>query len=387
VWVSGTGDNDGTVIGPSAGNFDLIKGGKHDPILNPRSGQIIRRENSTEPVFGGYGGLLSFDPDPANRDAPGVIWSAGLRNLLWWNTSNPLSGDNGDPVGSDIGPTLPGTNWAGQDGDSYGLCLDDSRNVWNTQSIGNSITKYNKDGVFLDSFSHGFNSAKGCVVDFEGDVWVAHLESGTSVGHIKNDGSPVGKVDLRDLSSVMDSSPAKIEGDGPTGVAVDSKGYIWVTNLVSNSLSRIDPKLGTAGKVDLTVDLGEGAKPYNYSDMTGREKRSLSPMKGSWTVVTDSGSPRTQWDVLRWNDEAPCDEGPPPGSNCIPANTSLTVKACSSSDGVKCQGTEGFKEVTFNQDLDVPDGQYLIVMVEFRREVPFGASPVLSNLKVYAKSL
>lgn len=115
VWVSGTATKD----------FALIQGGKYDV---PGSGTIKRTESAVG--YGGYGGLI--DPN-------GVIWSA--RNLLRWDTANPLSGANGDPVGPSIGPHSE--NWAGQSFfDSYGLCIDSSGNVWNTQLNGNTINKF-----------------------------------------------------------------------------------------------------------------------------------------------------------------------------------------------------------------------------------------------------
>jgi streptogramin lyase len=65
-------------------------------------------------------------------------------------------------------------------------------------------------------------------------------------------------------------------GNGPTGVAVDANGKVWVANINTNNAMHIDPSAGPAGgggfpvgAVDLTVDLGAGSGPYNYSDMTG----------------------------------------------------------------------------------------------------------------------
>jgi uncharacterized glyoxalase superfamily protein PhnB len=223
--VSVNKDNDVWVGGSNCKDFNLIKGGGPDV---PTSGTIVPGKSYSSVGFGGYGGLISGD----------VIWSANP--LLRWNTSLPLTGVNGDPAGANIGPPFADTNWAGQyDLDSYGLCLDRDGNVWNTALSGNQVVKYAADGQFLASYAHGNYYAQGCVVDSRpdgtGDVWIAHsLLNLASVGHLKKDGTYVGTVIL----------PGE---DGTTGVAVDTNGKIWATNIYSDSVSRIDPALGPIG--------------------------------------------------------------------------------------------------------------------------------------------
>ena len=131
------------VFSSDSSKFDLVMGGKYDV---PGSGTIIRTEHAIGGLgFGGYGGLI--DPN-------GVIWSA--RGLLRWDTALTLTGVNGDPAGTSIGPPATSTNWAGQfSPDSYGLCIDSQGNVWNTQLNGNLINKYAPDGTFLGGFPHG----------------------------------------------------------------------------------------------------------------------------------------------------------------------------------------------------------------------------------------
>jgi hypothetical protein len=122
VWISGTGNR----------NFDLVDGG---------TGLIIQQESSVG--FGGYGGLI---------DGNGVIWSA--QPLLRWDTALPLTGPNGDPAGTSIGPNAPATNWAGQGApNSYGLCINPNNGeVWNTRLTGSGIDRYAPDGTHLGYF-------------------------------------------------------------------------------------------------------------------------------------------------------------------------------------------------------------------------------------------
>ena len=55
--------------------------------------------------------------------------------------------------------------------------------------------------------------------------------------------------------------------------------------------------------MDLTVSLGAGAGPYNYSDMTGSTLTG-APDEGTWSVVYDSEAAGTAWAFLDWTDAA-----------------------------------------------------------------------------------
>jgi streptogramin lyase len=306
VWVSGTG---GQV-------FNLIDG---------VTGEIVRTEGSVG--YGAYGGLI--DPN-------GVIWSASPH--LRWDTANPLTGPNG-------------TNWTGLDHASYGLCIDPAGNVWETE-YGPTIRKWAPDGTLLGIFNHGFEGgAQGCVVSPDGDVWVAHSLSGSSVGRLNNDGTHVGNVEV---------------GSGPTGVAVDGNGKVWATNYNSGTVSRIDPNagpVGGAGEVDFTT-VGLGGNPYNYSDMTG-STLSGKPGTGTWSVVYDSGAAGTAWGNATWTDR-------------LPGDSSITVRAASSADAISF-GTD--EAVTKGADITVADGRYLKVTMTFTRSTG-GESPALEDLTV-----
>jgi RHS repeat-associated protein len=248
VWVSGT----------SSRTWDYVEGA---------TGHILRHENSVG--YGGYGGLI---------DRSNVIWSSNP--LLRWDTSKPLTGPNGG-------------NWKGYSNPSYGIGLDSQGNVWVSQLGSGQIMKLAPDGTILGQFNQGNPNAQGVAVDLNDDVWVAHsLLGGTTVGHLKNDGTFVGNVKV---------------GNGPTGVAVDSRGKIWVANYYSGNVMRIDPNLGPTG-ADGVTPLGQvdyispylGGNLYNYSDMTGSTLTGV-PGKGTWIAIYDSTIPHAQWGPAAWN--------------------------------------------------------------------------------------
>jgi YD repeat-containing protein len=309
VWVSGTWGR----------NFDLIDG---------RTGQIKRSERSVG--YGGYGGLI---------DSNGVIWSA--RPLLRWDTALPLSGPSG-------------VNWRGYGHDSYGLCVGADGSMWNTAHEWNRVFRFSAAGDLLGTYPHGDHYAQGCVVDRRGHVWIAHSLYRNTVGHLKPDGSYVGKLQV---------------GSGPTGVALDKAGKIWVTNHNSRTVSRIDPLKGPmgpdgvtpVGEVDFTsVDLG--GTVYNYSDMTG-STLSGAPLHGLWTVVHDSAVVGSEWGKVSWT-----------GQVC--GNGSLEVTVSSSANSIHYSPPVPARS---GEDFDVPNGRYLKVVTAFRRSSK-GESPTVYDM-------
>ncbi|CRK61935.1 protein of unknown function (DUF1555) [Alloactinosynnema sp. L-07] len=289
---------------------------------------------------GGYGGLI---------DKAGTLWSARYgANLLRYvpstNSGACLNTSHGD----------------------YGLGMDPvTGEIWHTHVSGNRVVKLAPDGTVLGSFPHGNANAQGVAVDAGGNVWVAHaLFGATTIGHLRTDGTYVGNVTL----------PG---GNGPTGVAIDTNGKVWVANINSNNVQRIDPAAGgiggggyPIGAVDLTVDLGAGAGPYNYSDMTGSVLGEITAPVGTWSVVQDGGVPGQTWGKVTWNTEA---------QGSVPAGTSITVEARTSDTEAGLAG-EVFVPVG-NASTFALTGRYIEVRATLRANAA-GDSPVLSDLRI-----
>lgn len=318
--VSVDGDNNVWVSGIANQIFDKIDG---------VTGAILRTEG---PVgYGGYGGLI---------DMNNVVWSSGTTfGLLRWDTANPLSGPNGG-------------NWNGYDNPSYGLAIDKFGNVWSSSYYADGlIRKYAPDGTLLGAYDQGYICARGCVADGNGDIWVAHSESGNAVGHLRNDGTYVGTVQVAAF---------------PTGVAMDADGYIWVTSYNEGVVQRIDPALnGGVGAVDLTT-VPLGGHLYNYSDMTGSTLVG-APNMGTWSVVYDSEKTDTKWGDIDWN-------------SVVTDNGKLDVYVASSTDGITFGA---LTPATNGSDLSVDDGRYLEVVVNFTRATEGNKeSPILFDISL-----
>jgi streptogramin lyase len=279
---------------------DLWVGGTGD-LAHQKVNGLLAQVIPTSTFFpgcGGYGGVI---------DMNGNLWSSGhtVSSLLRFEppTSFPPS-SSGDCLGAD--------------GGNYGLAVDPvTGRIWHTwdsfEPFGR-ITRWEPDGQSFQNFdNHGWPCSQGVVVDASGNVWVAHATAGFGncgevhdIGHLRNDGITfVGNVNL-----TFGNPP--VIGTGPTGLSVDSNGKIWVVCKESNNAFRIDPNGGDIaggghrrGAVDMApVDLGSGALPYNYSDMTGFNNRIVNPegcpLRGSWTVTEDGLWANSRWDTVSW---------------------------------------------------------------------------------------
>jgi hypothetical protein len=150
-----------------------------------------------------------------------------------------------------------------------------------------------------------------------------------------------------------------------------------VANILSNNAQRIDPNAGPiggggfpVGAVDLTVSLGAGAGPYNYSDMTGSVLGEITAPVGTWSVVQDGGVAGQTWGTITWNTE-------PQGS--VPPGTSITVEA-RTADTEAGLAAQPFVPVG-NGTLFSLTGRFIEARATLRA-APNGTSPILSDLRI-----
>lgn len=275
---------------------------------------------------GGYGGLV---------DANNVLWSAsiGYNRLLRYDAT------------AKTGTCIP-VNY------SYGLGIDTNGNIWNSMYTYNTISKFAPDGTLVTGFpktTGGASNDRGvAVTPADNNVWVAN-SGGNNLSRLDNDGNVLQVITV---------------GQAPTGVAVDAAGKVWVTNLSSNNVMRIDP---LTNLVDLTVDLGAGAGPYNYSDMTG-STLTAAPDAGTWLVKHDSTLPAAPWSFIGWTADTPGD-------------STIVVRVRTSDDDVTY--SPWFAVTNGVVPAGLPAGQYMEIEVSFARATT-GETPILYDLTVSA---
>lgn len=291
---------------------------------------------------GGYGGVV---------DSAGVLWSARTgTGLLRYDPSTGVGATLGNACGD------------------YGLAVDPATgNVWHTHYTGNVVHELSPAGACIASHPHGNYYAQGLAVDSVGNVWVAHsLNSATTIGHIRTNGTQVGNVNL---------NTALGNGNGPTGVAIDTNGKVWVACINSNNALRIDPNAGPIGgggfpigAVDMVVNLGAGAGPYNYSDMTGFVSIGSTAPTGSWTVVQDSGTFGQYWGTFSW-------------TSSEPQGTSVVVQVRAADNPVslpQMQWTSAQNGVSLCDQGIV--GRYCEIRATLSRQFNIAATPILYDL-------
>jgi len=315
-------------------------------LLNGKTGSILATFDVDR---GGYGGLI---------DSHGVLWSSSRKTavgLLRYDTKNTV--ETGDDEHLFI-----------KTPDAYGLSIDTNGNIWFAQAHQNNVYKVAPDGTIFDGFpkdSGGGGCTRGvAVTPADKHVWIANSHTGDSneigeVCRLDNDGNFIKFIKV---------------GKSPTGVAVDSNGFVWVSNRNSNSLMRINPEGGDdqLGAVDLEVDLGSGARPYNYSDMTGIIAMDTA-LQGTWNVIHSSENLDAKWLRIKWSSEEP--EG---------TRIQVSIKAANAQADLNNQQ---FIEISNESDLEDITGKYLEIQVRFNRDNDVNLSPILYDLTVIEQTM
>ena len=262
VWVGGSDNRWHVHLDGQTGQMDMDVG-----ILE-----------APEDPCGGYGGLV---------DCNGVLWSAtGDLDPAWLLRHDPTS-------------QTPTTECILVER-SYGLAVDLNGYIWNTQRWLDTVLKIDPDPPFERvSFGTGDYPQGVAITAVDNHVWVADRIDRT-VTRRDNDGGFVKTISLAYEGH---------QGEDPTGVAVDSAGMVWVTNLISHDVMVIDPTMED-GEVVLRVDLNDvngdphslgDAGPYNYSDMTGLGLMWTISPAGVWTGVVDGDVAGRPWESVSWN--------------------------------------------------------------------------------------
>ncbi len=273
-------------------------------------------------------------------DKNGILWSAKLRDhVLRINTSNLT-----DIKKININNT-------------YGICLDYSGHLFTAGFItsGKSrLAKIDINGtnptIMWDKPARTF---RGVVSTPDNNIWVAGID---------NDGS--GTYNSVSRYDNIGNLIATISGfHDPSGVAVDDAGKVWVTDIGSNNIYRINPATNT---VDLTKNIIGSDGHYTYSDMTGFIARTITTKIGTWTVIFDSETADIQWGMISWN-------------RSEPAGTSIKVSVRSSNDNTNW--SEWKNAANGIQLAPIIKGRY--IEIETTLQILSGdTSPILYDLTI-----
>jgi large repetitive protein len=172
---------------------------------------------------------------------------------------------------------------------AYGLTPDYLGHLFVTGGDTNKLYKIDIESgeiVFAKDTLEG--CARGVAVTAkDNNVWVAD-SCRDSVLRYDNDGNLI----------------VEIEGfEYPSGVAADAAGKVWVSDMASEYIHRIDPDMNAA---DLSKRLVGTWGHYSYGALTtGVVSTAVTTNIGTWTVVCDSDQAETMWEAVSWNSSEP----------------------------------------------------------------------------------
>lgn len=224
-----------------AGIFELPGDRTYIPVLNTPPGAWTIALKFTGGGLDAPGGL--------SIDAEGNAWITN--NFLFGSHpgfTDCAAGGTGvtklDPSGYPLSPTL-GFTGGGINGAGFGVAIDETGNIWIGNYQGDSVSLLRPDGTPVSTESRGFRAGgfaskvQGTIIDYEGNVWF--------VNNRPSPGCPECGNSLTVFPGGDPGTPLTFAYPGtstlsePFDAAVDTDGYLWVTNGGGNSITRIDP--------------------------------------------------------------------------------------------------------------------------------------------------
>ena len=205
-------------------------------------------------------------------------------------------------AGSGVAGSADGTGSAAQFNYPYGVAVDSSGTVYVADSFGNRIRKITSAGVVTTlagsgtaGFADGtgsaaqFNYPNGVAVDSSGTVYVA--DAGNNRIRKITPSGVVTTLAGSGVAGFADGTGTAAQFDGSRGVAVDSSGTVYVSDLNNQRIRKITP----SGVV--TTLAGSGTT--GFADGTGSTAQFNSPngvaVDSSGTVyVADYGNNRVR---------------------------------------------------------------------------------------------
>ena len=243
------------------------------------------------------------------------------------------------------------------------------------ESIREVHLPYEQYGLAADGLGHlfvtGWESNKLFKIDIETDemIWVKNTTEGCARGvAVTPEDNHVWVADTCRNSTLRYDNDGNFIAEvgglvGPSGIAADAAGKVWVTDRNDEYIHRIDPETNT---VDLSKRLSGTGGPYSYSDMAGVVVATTTVANGTWEVIYDSNQDATPWGTVSWTSEEP-------------QGTVVKAEARSTQNGTIWSAWEAAENGV--PLTETSDGRYLQIRVTLQI-ITGGQSPVLYDLTV-----
>jgi streptogramin lyase len=187
------------------------------------------------------GGGLSA-PGKMMFDSQGNLW-AGNNFIVGFQNQDALWAGNLSkfaPNGRPLSPMTTGFTGGGLEGIGFGMAVDADDNVWACCYGSKTIVKFDKTGKPLSppegyNFGGQLGLMQGIIVTPSGDVWACDVEKSQMVYMPKGDPSK-GKLLFQNKTGNPKENPGKLSA--PFHLAIDQQDRIWVSNFVSDWVTR-----------------------------------------------------------------------------------------------------------------------------------------------------
>ncbi len=206
---------------------------------------------------GGYSGgaKVMFDSEGNAWSGANFIVGGQGQDALWDGNMSKFA-----PNGRPLSPITTGFSGGGLLGPGFGTAIDANDRVWMTSTSGQTISLFDKTGKPLSppegyNFGGKLGVMQGIIVTPNGDVWTLDFGKDRVVYMPKGDPSNAKFFCEAPAGTPNKDGPCKL--NGPFHLAIDQQDRIWITNAISDTVTRFpasDPskvevfKAGASGK-------------------------------------------------------------------------------------------------------------------------------------------
>jgi RHS repeat-associated protein len=175
---------------------------------------------------------------------------------------------------------------------AYGITADRDGIVWASGGRSSWLSRYDPATQEMRYYAiNGTAFAGGIAIDRDRNVWLGSAYY-----------SHLTKVTFESDGKTYKSTAFVTVGSAPKSASLDADGYIWTVCLGSNQAYKIDP---TTNTVVPGWPVPTGSGPYNYSDMTGAVRLTVTSRSGTWTETIDGKRPNVPWATVAVDADAP----------------------------------------------------------------------------------
>jgi DNA-binding beta-propeller fold protein YncE len=210
--------------------------------------------------FGGGGvngpGKLMIDGEGNVWTGDNFIVGSQAVDALWDGNLSKFA-----PDGRALSPTTTGFVGGGLEGPGFGTALAADGKVWVTSTTGKTISLFDQEGKPLSPpdgyhFDHRLGVMQGIIVAPNSDIWAVDFGNDQVVHLPKGDPSQVAFLCQGEGGKPNKDSPCKL--NAPFHLAIDQQDRIWITNVLSDTVTRFPASDPT--KVEVLKSGGHSGK-------------------------------------------------------------------------------------------------------------------------------